>query len=63
MNQRMFPFFNPVFNRNLFNLFVAFSILTVLPFEAAVANPIYTFVVKVKNEDGTAGEDGLKITI
>ena len=27
------------------------------------ANPVFTFVVNVKNEDGSAGEDGLKITI
>ncbi|MDP7279517.1 MAG: hypothetical protein QGG39_06495, partial [Candidatus Poribacteria bacterium] len=63
MNQRIFPRCNQSRINRLFSLLVAFSILTVLPFETVVANPIFTFVVKVENEDGTAGEDGLKITI
>ncbi|MDP6751967.1 MAG: hypothetical protein QGH37_34095, partial [Candidatus Poribacteria bacterium] len=63
MNQRVFPRCNQSRINRLFGLLVAFSILTVLPFETTVANPIFTFVVKVKNEDGSAGEDGLKITI
>ncbi|MAF65257.1 MAG: hypothetical protein CMJ84_06320 [Planctomycetes bacterium] len=63
MNQRIFARCNQSRINHLFCLFFAFSILTVLPFDTVVANPIFTFVVKVKNEDGSAGEDGLKITI
>lgn len=37
--------------------------MTVLPFETVTANPVFTFVVNVKNEDGSAGKDDLKITI
>ena len=63
MNQRIFPRCNQSRINRLFSLFFAFSVLTVLPFETAVANRVFTFVVKVKNEDGSAGKDGLKITI
>ena len=61
MNQRVFPSCNQSRINRLFGLFFAF--LTVFPLETVVANPIFTFVVKVENEDGSAGEDDLKITI
>ena len=67
MTLRMFLFLHQVSKRYqgfyFFFLVLAFSFLTFFPSGIVEANPIFTFVVKVKNEDGSPGKDGLKLNI